>query len=126
LHVESTLAACDIAVSCCSLIGYDLLMLNRFAKTPIGVPVYLMFEPRVASMSSSDTTCGFDDVPFNKKGIALLVRNVEDLDKVMLSAGSKETRQEVWAKVGKLLPNPSGAEETILTEISSDLNMLGF
>jgi hypothetical protein len=125
LLVESTLAACDIAVSCCSLIGYDLLMLNRFSKTPIGVPVYLMFEPRVTSMSSSDTTCRFDDVPFNKKGITLLVRNVEDMDKVMLSAGSKKTHQEIWAKAGKFLPNPSGAEETILTKISSDLDMFG-
>jgi hypothetical protein len=125
LLVESTLAACDIAVSCCSLVGYDLLMLNRFSKTPIGVPVYLMFEPRVASMPFSDTACDFVDVPFNKKGIALLVRNVEDLDKVMLSAGSKETHEEIWTKAGKYIPNPSGAEETILTKISSDLDMFG-
>ena len=74
---NALLTACDSAASAFSNCGYDLAWLNRYAKTPLAVMMYVMTEPDIRQIWRDYT--GLYSEPVSDQGLAVCVEDEDDL-----------------------------------------------
>jgi len=118
--VESTLAACDIVINCCSTCGLDQIMLNGLAPYPIGMVVYLLPEPLMNSWYRPRN--GFNFLPKVLQEVGLWVKDLNSLDEFLVTAGEVEKKQSSWLKACKLTQVSTKAGDIILNTIANDLS----
>lgn len=113
-RVESCLAACDLICSPFSLCTLDALYLCRNAPfLPAGL-IYLLFDPALRAMCRQ--SCGFDEMPLAKLGMALAPTCPDELPDALRTALSVSWRTRTYTLARSRLPASEGMA-TILDEL---------
>ena len=116
---EEALCGADLVVSVFSSCGMDQIMLARGAAEPLGVPVYLRFEPEVFRWTAERT--GIDYVPAASAGYALEVTDEADLERTISEALAPGCKENLWRKACREIPEPAAAPLRVLDTIAGAL-----
>jgi len=116
--IEEVLAGSDVVASAFSTCGYDLQQLNRVSKKPLAVPLYLMFNAKLASWYKQYT--GLESIPMCTGSMAVDVRNHEDLSASLAHVQKTETRQRCFDELHEKMMTPKNSSLRILNHLYSD------
>ncbi len=116
--IEEVLAGSDIVVSAFSTCGYDLQQLIRVSKKPLAVPLYLMFNPELASWYKQYT--GLESIPMCTGSMAIDVRNYDELPASLARVQKAEIRQHCFEEVHERMLTPEKSSLRILNHLYSD------
>ncbi|QQR35338.1 hypothetical protein JI749_13365 [Devosia oryziradicis] len=117
--IESALLACDVATSILSNCLYDAAYLNYFSATPLIAPVAWLTEQEVRAVF--DAVTSVHDLPYQSAGIAHLVQERADMNRVR-SAALPETRRQLWQAARANLTDPREAGDRVAAAILATLN----
>lgn len=115
--VEEALTACDVVVSLFSICTFDAAYLNRFSKTPIAVPMSLLFDEEIAAYCRQHGNY----VNFNHHTLGL-VKAVYDSAQLPTALGDAlrlEAREDAWQQAHAHLPDPLTAPGRVLDAIAA-------
>jgi hypothetical protein len=89
---EYALSGCDYAVSAFSTCGYDMQRLIHVSPLPLGVPVYLFYDPLLRFWYKNYTS--LDHIPMSKRGMAVVLENDQDILKILDEKFLADTRKK--------------------------------
>jgi hypothetical protein len=115
---ETWLAACDVMGTCYSNCGYDLAFLNRFSNRPLGVLIYMNYEPEIRNFYRQ--VANFDTIPVSEMSLTLEARTRDDVVRCVAAAVDPQTRAAIWDRCKSSLPDPHDAAAKILDRIAAD------
>ena len=115
---EQGLCACDLVITSYSTCGYDQMHLNRLAPVPLGVVVYVPFDPEIRSLASA---AGGAPTPPLGGGLGVLVEAEAALAPALQAALTEPARGTAWRAARTRLAAPECAPAIILGTIAEDL-----
>jgi len=110
--VEDAIAACDVVVSLFSICTFDTAYLNRFALHPVAVPMSLLFDEEIAAYCRQHGN--YLDFSHHTLGLVKPVYDAGELPNALTAALQPQTRQDVWERAHRYLPDPARAPERVL------------
>jgi hypothetical protein len=113
--IEESLCATDAVITVYSTCATDLIHLIRNSKSPLGVAVYLFFEPDIKDIYIQD--CGIEIPTQVESGFSFAVKQRELIKETIHLALLKSTASRVWDKVNKNLPPTKLAPNALLNII---------
>lgn len=113
--VEETLCASDLRMSCYSTCVLDYAYVTKKTSMNFGLSLNLIYEEDILSYYYS--TSGLSDLPYEKLGIALAIRDRNDLKHGIVGAMTNIELKKNYEKALELLPNQSGAADFIIQYI---------
>jgi hypothetical protein len=115
--VEDALAACDVVVSLFSICTFDAAYLNRFASSPMAVPMSLLFDQEIAAYCRQHGN--YFDFAHHTQGLVKPVYEAEQLPEALAQAVRPEARHEAWQRAHEFLPDPALAPQRVLDHMLS-------
>lgn len=112
VQLEALLCGMDLVLSAFSTCGYDLQQLALVSKKPIAVPVYLMFNDKLACWFQEKT--GLENIPMSDRGMAILIESESQLTEIFDLENVQLKKLECWNNVRKYFPiNPYRAADLV-------------
>lgn len=106
------LAACDVAISAYSLIGLDLLQMQRVSTHSFGIPVYYLVNSDLYENYKKYT--GLNTMPLVDMGLALACFKEEELGKIIQEALLMQKEDKISKLTKKIIPDSKTAPSRIL------------
>jgi len=117
--VETSLCAVDLALTCFSACGEDLIHLQRRSTEPLGAVVYVLTEPDLRATLAADTG---SPLPWPaRRGLARVVTENHPLPAVIAEAIGRDARRVAWEHIQRKLEPAAAAPDRALDVIAVDI-----
>lgn len=113
--IESALLACDCVCSIMSNCLYDAAYLNFFSGTPLVTPVSFVSSPHLVEELDEDIV--FDQLPYSRFDLAMVIRSSDGLVDKLAFALSQEGREQAWRSARRSLSSPERAASKALQHV---------
>ena len=114
-EIEPSLCGCDIIVSAFSTCCYDAQQLIKSSLTPLGIPVYLMFNPHLVDWYKKYTK--LDNIPMTESGMAVEITDSTTMTQTMSSMFGYESQRACWESIRNHFPDSMNASKNIVNVI---------
>jgi hypothetical protein len=121
--IETSLCVPDVIVSCYSLCNIDSIYVQRHSPAPLGVGLYLLFEPDVATVFA-DESGGALPWPVQQQ-IACCVTREHDVEKLLRECAAPGAARTVWSRIQRQVQPVEDAAGAVIERILDDLHLAG-
>ena len=114
-EIEPGLCGCDLVVSAFSTCCYDAQQLIKSSLSPLGVPVYLMFNPNLINWYKTYTK--LDNIPMTESGMAVEIIDSTTMTQTMSSILQYESQRACWESIRNNFPDSANVSKKIVNII---------
>ena len=113
--IEPSLCGCDLVVSAFSTCCYDAQQLIKSSLSPLGVPIYLMFNPQLVRWYKKYTK--LDALPMADYGMAVEITDSTTMAKTFNSLLAPESQRACWESIQNYFTGSMHVSENIVNTI---------